>query len=270
MREVTVDPPDTALRALSSELDGAWQGPNFFGRRVIDLTLAVGQVFLRPDIHFEDEDAIRGHISEGDSFFIMPTHFKRSETLQMIPIIGKTSLRPLKYETGLTARTGLGRVFPGADLLFRSIGAQIVVRKTDRKHETADERLERRNENMIGMIEAGRRMAQGESWIYWPEGSTRVEAAGKKKRIKRDTHTLLPIHRGFMYALDAMTSEERAKVQLLPIASRYGKFSAVSPTIYVGKPSAFIEGSKEERIQQVAEQLKHCFEQAVRLDELRV
>jgi hypothetical protein len=241
---------------------------------LINTVVALGRVIYHPKTYFEDEAAIREHRDQGGVLYILMTHFNRFEPGMMAQLACKhKSLRHIKYTTGVTARKELWDI-PGLGHVLRNINAAAVERVTERPNVTPEEKKERQEENQRKQAIAGRYLAQNKNWIIWPEGSTREDVKqedGEKVRIPRDIETLLPIRRGFVYSLEAMTEEERKNVKLLAIASYFGEraLSVVRPTVHIGRPTAPIEGTTEEVRQQGEDLLQHSFSEAKRLDALR-
>ncbi|HUY85061.1 MAG TPA: 1-acyl-sn-glycerol-3-phosphate acyltransferase [Candidatus Dormibacteraeota bacterium] len=273
MSDTSGEAAGASLRPSVADYDVPEFGPNFWGRRIVDITVGLARLAMHPETHFEDEAAIRKHRDQRGVLEILATHFSRLEPGVIAQLAGKhESLSHLKYTTGVTARTELWDI-PVLGRLLRSIDAAPVKRTIERPNETDAERADRQEANQRQQAKAGRRMARGNNWIIWPEGNSKrsAEVNGQLVRVKRDPKTLLPIRNGFVYSLEAMTEEERARVKLLAITCYYGEraLSGLRPTVYIGKPVAPVEGEREEVRQQGEALMRRGLAEAIRLDELR-
>lgn len=247
--------------------------PTKLDKLVIYTALKLGRVLFHPEVHFEDEAAIREHRDNKGVFHILMTHFNRLEPGFLLPLVDKhESVEHLRYTTSVTARAELWGI-PGLARLLRGINAIPVKRATERPNETRAERDARQESNEEKQAIAGRYMAHGYNSIIWPEGTSKqtVLVDGEPKRVKRDNKTLATVRRGFVYSHKAMTPEELKNVRLLVIASHFGGrlLGILRPTIYVGSPTVPLAGTIEEIRSQGEALMRQAVAEAIRLDRLR-
>lgn len=269
-----IEKPFEAESNPATAPDGIDNVPN--PRVMAPLHWIAGRIF-HAQTTFEDGavEALHDHRDNGGSTLVLMSHFSRLEPL-IIAQVAETEepLRYLRCKTGITAREELFHLQWPLGAIVRNSGAQVVQRSVEHPGETPDEAAMRRENNQKTQTAGADYLRNGLHWLIYPEGGSKKYDIKDGARVSepRKGDELLPLQRGFVYTIEALSEQERENVMMLGMVAHFGDrfLSGLRPSLYVTRPESPVKGATgDELLQQGTDMMQKGLENVLRIDAAR-